>query len=190
MYTVVVPFIHEQLYAFTIRIELHVGAVLVMKLPECISTELHGSQSGNRCPTVARVPTCLLCVDQHTIHDFTHYGTLRAAQRALLDGHTSGGYFATGAEGAANSTARDSTPHSCYASDSNAWPGSGQKGTGSGPKTCQDGSILASLREVWCGRCDLNPHDLLGSADFRTISAFAASPVTRSWSGLSLHHRS
>ncbi len=29
-------------------------------------------------------------------------------------------------------------------------------------------------REVWCGRGDLNPHDLLGSADFHTTSAFAA----------------
>ena len=28
---------------------------------------------------------------------------------------------------------------------------------------------------VWCGRGDLNPHDRLGSADFRTTSAFAAS---------------
>jgi hypothetical protein len=28
---------------------------------------------------------------------------------------------------------------------------------------------------VWCGRGDLNPHDLLGSADFHTTSAFAAS---------------
>ena len=27
---------------------------------------------------------------------------------------------------------------------------------------------------VWCGRGDLNPHDLLGSADFHTTSAFAA----------------
>jgi len=27
----------------------------------------------------------------------------------------------------------------------------------------------------WCGRGDLNPHDLLGSADFHTTSAFAAS---------------
>ena len=29
---------------------------------------------------------------------------------------------------------------------------------------------------VWCGRGDLNPHDLLGSADFHTTSAFAAPP--------------
>lgn len=56
------------------------------------------------------------------------------------------------------------------------------------PKTCQDGSILASLREVWCGRGDLNPHDLLGSADFHTTSAFAAPPGAGSWSGLYLHH--
>jgi hypothetical protein len=27
---------------------------------------------------------------------------------------------------------------------------------------------------IWCGRGDLNPHDLLGSADFHTTSAFAA----------------
>ena len=28
---------------------------------------------------------------------------------------------------------------------------------------------------MWCGRGDLNPHDRLGSADFHTTSAFAAS---------------
>src|SRR6202789_3384178 len=29
-------------------------------------------------------------------------------------------------------------------------------------------------KRVWCGRGDLNPHDLLGSADFHTTSTFAA----------------
>jgi hypothetical protein len=75
MYTVVVPFIHEPLYAFTVRIELRISAILVMKPHESILTELHGSQSGNRSATVARVPACLLCVNQQTIHDSTHYGT-------------------------------------------------------------------------------------------------------------------
>jgi len=41
---------------------------------------------------------------------------------------------------------------------------------------------------MWCGRGDLNPHDLLGSADFHTTSAFAAPPAAGSWSGLYLHH--
>jgi TPR repeat protein len=44
------------------------------------------------------------------------------------------------------------------------------------------------LWKWWCGRGDLNPHDLLGSADFHTTSAFAARQTASSWSGLSLHH--
>jgi hypothetical protein len=40
MCTVVVPSIHELLDAFTVRIELRIGAILVMKQHECILTEL------------------------------------------------------------------------------------------------------------------------------------------------------
>ena len=43
-------------------------------------------------------------------------------------------------------------------------------------------------KRMWCGRGDLNPHDLLGSADFLTTSAFAAPSAAGSWSGLYLHH--
>ena len=54
-------------------------------------------------------------------------------------------------------------------------------------ETPEVSSVLAPQEKWWCGRGDLNPHDLLGSADFHATSAFAAPPTAASWSGLSLH---
>lgn len=59
VYTVVVPVIHELLYAFTVGIEPNNATSQVMKPPECILTEPHASQSFNRSATIARVPACL-----------------------------------------------------------------------------------------------------------------------------------
>jgi hypothetical protein len=58
-----------------------------------------------------------------------------------------------------------------------AGPVPGQNGPVPAPKDVRMVPSWPTQGEGWCGRGDLNPHDLLGSADFHTTSAFAAPQV-------------
>ena len=62
-----------------------------------------------------------------------------------------------------------------HAGDLRGWPGSGPEWGRFRPKNMPGWFHPGVTREAWCGRGDLNPHDRLGSADFHTTSAFAAS---------------
>jgi hypothetical protein len=53
-------------------------------------------------------------------------------------------------------------------------PVPGQSGPVPAPKHFRMVPSWLHCEKWWCGRGDLNPHDLLGSADFHTTSAFAA----------------